>query len=929
MRTRLTTHHFSSVGLRGAGSFKAYLQIDKEIISRLNVYRSGNYPFNFLTRISNLISQKKSILLNHSLSINLILTLIAILIGMSVVTSHVQAQNGDNALNFAQGDYVLVDNPADFNVGASTNFTIEAVIKTTYNGANLNRNIFSKMVDNNVPDQVVEGYQLWVTNGVLFFEWRDGGPFPFNIAGTTIISDAQCHHVAVVVDRITQNAKLYVDGVLEANVTNASYGADIDNAAPVYLGRDRTGHGGCYWYGDMDEVAFFKKARTATEIAESTTTALSGTEADLTAYWKFDSGVAGADNTGVTTAIDETGGNDGTLINFDLTGTQILTNAPDGIPASPVVVGTWVSSPCPFSEPPDNDPAAALHFDGVDDYVDMGNVASTNFGTNDFTIEAYVKTTYGPGQSHPTALISKRSDCNCSNFWNVRMLPSGAFYFESSEAGCGNFVSITSNGTINDGNWHHVAVTRKGSQITLYLDGVADNSGNVPITNLSNADALQIGRDACSDQPWGMYFNGEIDEVRIWSEALCDIELQERLSCELTGNESGLLAYYQFNEGLNGVDNSSVNVLPDISPNNNDGTLNSFSLNGGMSNWIAPGGVVTGTSCDTDPICDTDGDGVFDDDDNCPDTPNADQADFDNDGSGDACDADDDNDGILDENDTCLGPNPTPGDIADVTVEVGGDDVQLVFTTPATSVAPYTLIFDLEGAFIGNLLPSSHAGVDPADSTTLPSVAANLFTPGFVNGGVDGITFYDYRVIDANGCLSDAEDRITINAIFPDTDGDADQADFDNDGSGDACDDDDDNDGILDENDTCLGPNPTPGDIADVTVEVGGDDVQLVFTAPPSSAAPYELVFDLEGAFIGNLLPSNYANVDPADSTTLPSVAANLFTPVFVNGGVDGITFYDYRVIDANGCLSDAEDRITLIQVLLRSVMELIMIAMV
>lgn len=50
---------------------------------------------------------------------------------------------------------------------------------------------------------------------------------------------------------------------------------------------------------------------------------------------------------------------------------------------------------------------------------------------------------------------------------------------------------------------------------------------------------------------------------------------------------------------------------------------------------------------------DSDGDGVPDTDDNCPDTPNADQTDTDGDGLGDACDDDDDGDGILDANDNC------------------------------------------------------------------------------------------------------------------------------------------------------------------------------------------------------------------------------------------------------------------------------------
>ena len=50
---------------------------------------------------------------------------------------------------------------------------------------------------------------------------------------------------------------------------------------------------------------------------------------------------------------------------------------------------------------------------------------------------------------------------------------------------------------------------------------------------------------------------------------------------------------------------------------------------------------------------DTDGDGIYDHLDNCPNTPNANQADADNDGVGDVCDNDADNDGVIDSLDNC------------------------------------------------------------------------------------------------------------------------------------------------------------------------------------------------------------------------------------------------------------------------------------
>jgi YVTN family beta-propeller protein len=71
-----------------------------------------------------------------------------------------------------------------------------------------------------------------------------------------------------------------------------------------------------------------------------------------------------------------------------------------------------------------------------------------------------------------------------------------------------------------------------------------------------------------------------------------------------------------------------------------------------------------GVALPAHPDVDQDDDGVLDDADNCPTTPNANQADNDSDGAGDACDLDDDNDGVLDGGDNCpLIVNPGQQDL--------------------------------------------------------------------------------------------------------------------------------------------------------------------------------------------------------------------------------------------------------------------------
>ncbi|MBK9337263.1 MAG: hypothetical protein IPM98_12075 [Lewinellaceae bacterium] len=57
------------------------------------------------------------------------------------------------------------------------------------------------------------------------------------------------------------------------------------------------------------------------------------------------------------------------------------------------------------------------------------------------------------------------------------------------------------------------------------------------------------------------------------------------------------VAYYKFNQGFANANNAGITTLDDATTNNNDGTLTNFGLTGLSSNWVEPGGVVTGTSC--------------------------------------------------------------------------------------------------------------------------------------------------------------------------------------------------------------------------------------------------------------------------------------------------------------------------------------------
>lgn len=141
------------------------------------------------------------------------------------------------------------------------------------------------------------------------------------------------------------------------------------------------------------------------------------------------------------------------------------------------------------------------------------------------------------------------------------------------------------------GTWYHVAVTFDAAtrEMKLYKDAVLVASAiDVPGYNETYQ---QLGSFSGAN-----FFNGNLDEVRIWNLAKTPAELLAMKNCELSGLEPGLLAYYNFNTGVVGSDNTNFNTLNDVHgtcPIN--GTLVNFTLNGTVSNWVTPGGDLTGS----------------------------------------------------------------------------------------------------------------------------------------------------------------------------------------------------------------------------------------------------------------------------------------------------------------------------------------------
>lgn len=186
-------------------------------------------------------------------------------------------------------------------------------------------------------------------------------------------------------------------------------------------------------------------------------------------------------------------------------------------------------------------------------------------------------------------------------------------------------------------------------------------------------------------------------------------------------------------------------------------------------------GVLANAYTYSQPTIDTDGDGVPDGTDNCPLTPNPDQANNDGDAQGDVCDSDDDNDGQSDVNEITCGSNPFS----------------------ASSRAPDN---DSDN------LPDC---VDPDDDNdgVLDNIDNCQFTANTNQANNDGDAVGDVcDADDDNDGVLDGVDNCQFTA-------NTNQANNDGDAQGDVCDPDDDNDGVLDGVDNCpITANPAQTD---------------------------------------------------------------------------------------------------------------------
>jgi hypothetical protein len=198
-----------------------------------------------------------------------------------------------------------------------------------------------------------------------------------------------------------------------------------------------------------------------------------------------------------------------------------------------------------------------VKFDGTNDNVGVPNDSSLML-TGQLTIEAWFNFEVGGGVYKPSLISKGRTVPNYEVFFDST-LQSRKIGLSLSPVG-----TIVSQSTLVAGTWYHVAFTYDGSAMKLYIDGVLDKSQAASGTISMSSYSLYFAR---RDNNTGHKYKGELDDVRLWNIARTLDEILQWKNHELTGEETGLVGYWKFNE-------ESGNAVYDSSPYANNGSLN-------------------------------------------------------------------------------------------------------------------------------------------------------------------------------------------------------------------------------------------------------------------------------------------------------------------------------------------------------------------
>ena len=222
----------------------------------------------------------------------------------------------------------------------------------------------------------------------------------------------------------------------------------------------------------------------------------------------------------------------------------------------------------------------SLNFDGSNQYIQISNSNDINTGSNNHsqkTIEAWFSVDNKDITSRKQTIYEQGGTVRGLNIY----IYGGSLYVggwnEPSNESNWNPGTFLSTSSIENNTWYHVALTLDGgSSVTSnafkgYLNGVEFGSGDgSKLWNHGGDVSIARNRDTkfhSGDYNSAKYFDGKIDEVRLWNITRTQAQIASKKDTILNGDENGLTSYFNFQENSGSIANDTQ------TQSNNDGSI--------------------------------------------------------------------------------------------------------------------------------------------------------------------------------------------------------------------------------------------------------------------------------------------------------------------------------------------------------------------
>jgi hypothetical protein len=420
-------------------------------------------------------------------------------------------------------DVVRVVETPTTDFGATTDSYSLSIWVNTDNLA-ANAEIFSKRTGTTYPSRFI----ITSTESITFEIGH--GSTKSTLNSTISLTPGSWYHLAVVRDVATDSLSLYINGELNARVTDSTT-QSVANNDDWSLGNGGTSYTSADFSGSLDEARLYNRALSQADVGR-----LYSWAPGPVGYWKMDEG-SWINDCSTLTVLDSSGyGNNGV-------------SCPSSSGSTLPVTGKV---------------GKAGTFDGVNDYVEVNQSFKNKLRSFSVSLWTYVNTLDG-STSEQYHLVQRLN--GEASYPRLRIIGNGRVSLQFSVSGVGDTITTPIANAISTNRWYHLSANYDNvSNIAkIYINGVLVISSVItPTGSLDGGSSnMRIGNAGVT----ATYFNGKIDDLKVYNYIRESSQVVEDMNGGHPapgGNVGSAVGYWKMDEGADNTCEGGVNDICNI-----------------------------------------------------------------------------------------------------------------------------------------------------------------------------------------------------------------------------------------------------------------------------------------------------------------------------------------------------------------------------